>query len=382
MLDVHPLVRPVRDEPRAPVGTPRGARDRVLVAVVVVLAAVEGLIRPDLPWRAASVVLTIALAPTLLGRRDRPLLMVGLAFGAVLLAGLATGGDAPQLYTDAFLLVLAYALVRWGSGREVVLGSAGLVVASVVPVLLRGGGAADLLGGLTVLVAVVTLGAAVRFRARARVRLLDEVRAREREGLARDLHDTVAHHVSAIAIRAQAGLAVAAAEPGAAVDALRVIEAEASRALGEMRSMVRVLRRDDAAQRAPLPGIADLDGLVRGDRGGPVVEIVRTGDLDDLDAAVAVAVYRLVQESVTNARRHARRATRVDVRVAGEGARVRLRVSDDGDPAPARVPAAPGFGILGMVERAALLGGTCEAGPDAPRGWTVTAVLPRTLAGS
>jgi signal transduction histidine kinase len=372
----------VWDEPRAPVGTSRGARDRVLVVVVVVLAAVEGLIRPDLPWRAASVVLTIALAPTLLGRRDRPLLMVGLAFGAVLLAGLATGGDAPQLYTDAFLLVLPYALVRWGSGREVVLGSAGLVVASVVPVLLRGGGAADLLGGLTVLVAVVTLGAAVRFRARAHVRLLDEVRAREREGLARDLHDTVAHHVSAIAIRAQAGLAVAAAEPGAAVDALRVIEAEASRALGEMRSMVRVLRRDDAAQRAPLPGIADLDGLVRGDRGGPVVEIVRTGDLDDLDAAVAVAVYRLVQESVTNARRHARRATRVDVRVAGEGARVRLRVSDDGDPAPARAPAAPGFGILGMVERAALLGGTCEAGPDAPRGWTVTAVLPRTLAGS
>jgi signal transduction histidine kinase len=98
------------------------------------------------------------------------------------------------------------------------------------------------MGGFAVLLASVALGEAFRYRAGARVRGLDQMRLLEREGLARDLHDTVAHHVSAIAIRAQAGLATAASHPDAATDALQVIEAEASRTLAEMRSMVRVLR--------------------------------------------------------------------------------------------------------------------------------------------
>jgi signal transduction histidine kinase len=81
---------------------------------------------------------------------------------------------------------------------------------------------------------------------------------------------------------------------------------------------------------------------------------------------------------VTNARRHARHATRIEVRVAADGSSVRLRVSDDGDTGLLRPAASPGYGLIGMIERAHLLGGTCEAGPDPGRGWTVTAVLPRT----
>jgi signal transduction histidine kinase len=80
---------------------------------------------------------------------------------------------------------------------------------------------------------------------------------------------------------------------------------------------------------------------------------------------------------VTNARRHARHATRIEVRVAADDSSVRLRVSDDGDAGLLRLTGSPGYGLAGMIERAQLLGGTCEAGPAPGGGWTVTAVLPR-----
>ncbi len=108
---------------------------------------------------------------------------------------------------------------------------------------------------------------------------------------------------------------------------------------------------------------------------GPPVDVEIDTGLDDLPPAVGTALYYLAQEAVTNARRHASQATRIEVRVAADDRAVRLRVSDDGEPRPAR--GAPGFGLVGMAERADLLGGTCEAGPNPGRGWTVTAVLPR-----
>lgn len=102
-----------------------------------------------------------------------------------------------------------------------------------------------------------------------------------------------------------------------------------------------------------------------------------SGDVVGVPPAVGAAIYRLVQESVTNARRHARHATRIEVRVTADDSSVRLRVSDDGDTGLLHPAGSPGYGLIGMIERAHLLGGTCEAGPDPGRGWTVTAVLPR-----
>ena len=154
----------------------------------------------------------------------------------------------------------------------------------------------DLICGTTVLVALSPRGrdSLPRWHAYARCSRPD-ARARE---LARELHDTVAHHVSAIAIQAQAGQAVAATDPASAVEALAVIEAEASRTLYEMRTMVRVLRDGEAADYAPQRGISDLDGLTRM---SPVVQVHRTGDLAGRPQPVEVAVYRICQESVTNA---------------------------------------------------------------------------------
>jgi signal transduction histidine kinase len=368
---VTQLLRAVWFEPR-PAGAPaRVWRDWMLVAVLVVVAVLEGVLRPELPWRAVSVAIAVALVPTVLWRRTHPLLMVAIAFGVCAVSPLLTGGELAELQTMGFLTILPYALFRWGSGREMVFGSAIMLCRLGILVLLSQTSLGTAAVGVLVLSVAAACGTAMRYRARARQRELEKVKLLERERLARDLHDTVAHHVSAIAIRAQAGLATMSLRPEAAADALRVIEAEATRTLTEMRTMVRALRRaeDEAAELAPSPRIADLARL--GAEAGPVVDV----EIDDLSPSVGGAIYRLAQESVTNARRHARHATRIHVRVAADDTSVRLRVTDDGESGNAG--ATPGYGLIGMTERADLLGGTCEAGPNPGRGWTVTAVLPR-----
>jgi signal transduction histidine kinase len=358
-------------------------RDWMLVALIVLVAVLEASLRTDLSQPLLAAVIVVAMAPTVLWRRTRPLLMLAIAFGVMAIAGLLLGESI--LYTSVFVLVLPYALFRWGGGRALVVGCAVLVPNLAVSVL-RGGDFGDLLGEIALTVIVVTLGVALRYRARARMRELDRAKLLEREMLARDLHDTVAHHVSAIAIRAQAGLATAALKPDAATDALSVIAAEASRTLAEMRSMVRVLRQGEAPELAPGRTLSDIEQLASAEQiggtepvgdagpGDPRVDVRVTGDTKSIPPTVAAAVYRLAQESVTNARRHARGASLIDVVVEADAGGVRLRVTNDGDAGPAT---SPGYGITGMTERAALLGGTLEAGRAPDGGWVVSAVLPR-----
>lgn len=375
------LLRSVWHEPPAPDPPARVWRDWALVAAIVPTAIVEAIFRPDVPWRIPSLVIALALTPLLLWRRTHPLLVVSVTFGTLLvltLADVLAGSSEPAgLYTNAFVLILPYSLFRWGSGREAVIGLGPIMASAILSIVTDYEGVAESIGGAAILLAALALGEAFRYRARARSRELDQVKLVERERLARDLHDTVAHHVSAIAIRAQAGLAAAAQRPAAASEALRVIEAEASRTLTEMRSMVRVLRDDEPAARAPTPQLDDLRGLAGDAEAGPPVEVEIRGDLRDLPPTVGTAVYRLAQESVTNARRHARHATRIEVQVEADDTTVRLRVHDDGDSSHLRSTPPPGYGLLGMIERTDLLGGSCRAGPDPDRGWTVSAELPR-----
>ena len=185
--------------------------------------------------------------------------------------------------------------------------------------------------------------------------------------------------MSAIAVQAQAGGVVAGTRPDKAVEVLAAIESEASRTLAEMRSMVRVLREDDPVEYAPRLGVADLPALADAD-GAPAVEVSLAGSLDRLPRPVDAAVYRLAQEALTNAVRHARSATRVAIDVRQQGETVRLRVTDDGRTDPGPTPA-PGFGLLGMAERAQLLGGTFAAGPAPDGGWVVEAELPVEVSG-
>ncbi|MBO3736843.1 sensor histidine kinase [Actinoplanes flavus] len=351
------------NEPRATPPPPvRVWRDWALAGLLLPAVVVEGVVRSA----PAGVLFAVAVVPLVWWRRQRPLLMLALGFGACTVEPFLTG--SPSLLSMAVvLLLLPYALFRWGSGREVVAGSVILAGRLAIGWGFRQMTAADVVAGLIILFGIGALGLAMRFAARARLRERQHLRMLERERLARDLHDTVAHHVSAMAIRAQAGQATAETDPASAVEALRLIESEASKALASMRSMVRVLRE---------PGIGDVRALAGPSTVGPPVELRLDGDVDDLSPAVAATLFRLTQESVTNARRHARNATRIEVRVTADETSVRLEVSDDGE----HGGLSPGYGVSGMIERAGLLGGTCQAGPNPDRGWSVSATLPRVAA--
>jgi signal transduction histidine kinase len=340
-------------------------------------ALIEGVVRPDVAWRPVVTVLAMATIPALLLRRSRPLLAALIGFGvAGLLSVLQLVGDTTDLglYSMMAILILLYSLVRWGSGREVVLGMAFVSVVVALGIYVSFVGWADVFGAIVFLLLFVALAAVFRYRADLWQRQQLEIRNEERVALARELHDTVAHHVSAIAVQAQAGGVVAGTQPEKVAAVLAAIESEASRTLAEMRSMVRVLRDDETVAYSPQLGVADLPSLAQADH-TPAVEVSLAGPLTDLAGPVDAAVYRLAQEALTNAVRHADGATRVRIDVRREGSCVRLRVTDNGRTEPGAVPK-PGFGLLGMTERAQLLGGSLRAGPGPEGGWAVEAELP------
>jgi signal transduction histidine kinase len=365
-------------EPRAPGAREPFWRDWLLVGVLMLLAIAEGVLGETVVWRPLSMALTAALIVTLPWRRTHPLLMVTLAFGSTAVVqsiAIARGVDWKGLDTNAFMLILPYALLRWASGREAVLGLAVITISFATAVWLEALSWKEVLGASLFLLFPAALGASVRYQDSAQRRAREQVRLRERGELARELHDTVAHHVSAIAIQAQAGRTLAAQRTEAAVEALTVIEEAASRTLVEMRRIVGALRDDGEAARAPTATLADIERLARDDAFPLRVDVTLTGELDALDTSMQSTLYRLAQESVTNAVRHARGARSVSVRIEGGAGSVRLRVDDDGESIAGLTDR--GFGLRGMSERVTLLGGTLHAGPGATRGWTVEAVLPK-----
>lgn len=370
------LGRTLLAEPRVPNAPRRVWRDWLLVGVLVPTAVLEGLFRDDVVWRPLAIVLAVSLAFTLLWRRTYPL-MAALVFGCFVVldvVALAMSALPIGLYTMAYALILAYSLARWGAGRELVIGLTMMLLAAGMGLAADFTGIGEAVGGILFLLFPFELGIAVRYLSSTRLRELDQVKLRERAQLARELHDTVGHHVSAIAIRAQAGQLLASTQPNAAVDALAVIEREASQALAEMRVVVGGLRDGESAPLTPQPRVAELEQLASDD--GPDVRINRSGDLDDLTPAMDTAIYRIAQESVTNAVRHGAHVTRIDVGVVGDTDRVHVTVTDDGD-ANVNGRGVDGFGLVGMAERATILGGTLDAGPQPGRGWRVHAVLPK-----
>jgi signal transduction histidine kinase len=332
-------------------------------------------------WRPAALVVGVMVACLLPWRNRHPLATSAAAFGSLLLldvAALLVVGARVELNTAAFVLVFPYAVFRWGSGREAVIGSLIMSVAWLVSFWTDPMTVGDAIGAAAVVTIPAAVGAAVRAYAATRRRELDAARIRERERLARELHDSVAHHVSAIAVQAQAGRTVAATAPAAVLDALAAIEAAASQALAEMRTTVRALRNESEDPLGAPPGVADVRRLATVGNGTPTVAVQIDVDLGNVAAPVDLAVYRIAQEAVTNAVRHARRATVVDVRVEGDERCVRLTVTDDGEPVrPGSAGSAEGFGLVGIRERVAVLGGMISMGPRRGRGWLVDVTLPR-----
>lgn len=235
-------------------------------------------------------------------------------------------------------------------------------------------------GWLAVVLSVAEVARVRREQAEAQQQAAEDER-RRREGeqrlsVAQELHDVLAHNISLINVQASVALHLLDQQPEGARPALAAIKEASSEALSELRSALDLLRGtgDDgsaAAPTAPAPRLADLDGLVAGVRAGGLDVTVEGGHPPaPLPAAVELAAYRIVQESLTNVTRYAR-ARAVRVRLAyGEG--VTVEVTDDG----VGGGAGPGRGITGMRERAAALGGSVDAGPAPGGGFRVLAHLP------
>lgn len=366
--------------PREPNPPPRFWRDWLLFGAVVVASILELVLREDLLWRPFNAGFSVLLAWAVLNRRSHAFLAAAVILLALNVADVLklvlTDGEELDYYTAAFVLILLYCVFRWGSGREAAWMLVLMFGAWVVSFFSSFNSASDIIGGGIVLLFAPLLGLEVRFYSNSRAQQLERAKSSERELIARELHDTVAHHVSAIAIQAQAGLAVAKASPDAAITALEVIEDQAARTLAEMRSMVGTLRTGEAAELAPQAGVHDIARLDNTSSEGPLVYVELVGDLTELRPSVDAALYRLAQESITNATRHATNATVVRVRIEGEPDAIQLTVIDDGDRVSG-LDGQGGYGLLGMAERAKLLGGTLSAGPGPRRGWMVSATIPR-----
>ncbi|MFI0448649.1 sensor histidine kinase [Actinomadura sp. 6N118] len=201
----------------------------------------------------------------------------------------------------------------------------------------------------------------------------------ERQRIARELHDVVAHHMSMIAIQAEAAPYKVTELPAETRQDLSEIRATALDALTELRRILGVLRQEDGAETAPQPSLDRMDELVAGARGaGLSVTFTETGDRRHVPPGYELTIYRIVQEALSNAMRHAPGSTVV---VAIDFAAEALRVSVVNEPPPgSRRPQEPppggGHGLVGMRERAAMLGGELTAGPTLAGGFEVDATLP------
>jgi signal transduction histidine kinase len=212
--------------------------------------------------------------------------------------------------------------------------------------------------------------------------LLEHSARGERARISRELHDVVAHHISMIAVQAETARLTTQGMPPVGAQRLLAIGDTARSALTEMRRLLGVLREDPAAelvQRRPQPGLAQLNELLDEAReaSGAGARLIVSGWLTPLDPGVELAAYRIVQEALTNARRHAPGAA-VDVELRYADDALYLRVRDNGPgPGPDADAAAPGsHGLLGMRERAAAVGGRLRTGAAPGGGFLVEAMLP------
>ncbi|HEX4723385.1 MAG TPA: sensor histidine kinase [Pseudonocardiaceae bacterium] len=356
----------------------------IAIALVIAICGnlAAGNVRPPdgVPVWAAWVV-GIAVGLPVLLRRRRPIPALA---AATVIAALSTVVGYPVVgYLG--VAVVAHMVASVESLHRSVTALVACLVVSVV--VLAVASRADPIGAIGFVSAAVVVAWLIGRIARERriaaglaaERRAEHALAEERLRIARELHDIVAHGMSLVAVKAAVANHVAVDRPDEARDALSVIETVSRDSLAELRRMLGVLRSGDTpaepAGTGPAPGIAGLPDLVdRAVSAGVRAELdVRaTGPLPE---GISVAVYRIVQEAVTNVIKHAAPAT-CRITVATRGGRVRVDVTDDGERALPVSVAATGHGLLGMRERVLLYGGELRAGPRPNGGFAVSAELP------
>jgi signal transduction histidine kinase len=309
---------------------------------------------------AAAIVLTLAAAGALAVRERAPLAVLAVALASA--AAIAAVGEMAAgvtvlvaLYTVADVCerrvsLIALAPVIAATAAISVAGPEQPVVSAVTSAVLAAG--------------VWGLGAYVRAQRRELMQLAVQ---EERTAIARELHDIVAHSVTVMLLGVRGARDVLRTRPDAAEDALAQVEASGERSLVELRRILALLRGAGEAPSRPQPSLAELGELVAEHRAaGLPVRLQVTGEARPLPAGVELSAYRIVQEALTNAAKHAAPRS-VVVTVAFRGAGLDVEVLDDGG---------AGQGLVGMRERVALLGGELEAGRVAAGGYRVAARLP------
>ena len=343
-----------------------------------------------------AVAATCVAGLSLAWRRARPLASFTVFVVACLVVTLT---DHYIGLLSVLLLFSLYSLAAHGRRKDGVVGLATVLLIFVALALLDVPdlGTADLLQACALLLAAWALGDAIRSRRTEqaeRLRIAEQEAATARElaarsvveerlRIARELHDVIAHSMSLIAVQAGVGGHVIRSDTAAAEHALEIIAETSRNALTQTRWMLGLLRGEDAeGPAAPMHSIRDLDGLVRDMREvGIKVVLSVAGPARPLDDAIELAAYRIVQESLTNVLKHSG-ATQAQVTVTyGEGG-VDVEVSDlghGGSKGRGELGAAGGHGLVGLRERARLLGGDFECGPSGAHGCLVAAHLPSSV---
>ncbi|MGW2291065.1 sensor histidine kinase [Streptomyces phaeochromogenes] len=370
---------------------PRGA-DAVLATVLFLLTALleEGpgdslVIRPVTRDLGPALLLFTVAGAALYLRRRRPVAVLCVA----LVAWLPTLGSSYSTL-GGIVIVALYSVGRhdddnrWGP-----LGVGTAVVVLTIDGLLLSTPWEDIGFGYVVMFGAWYLGRRLRLRAGRAARIRQEqaaearrIVAEERTHIARELHDVVAHRVSMMTVQAGAARMVAAEDPQGALEAMAAVEEAGRQALDELRHLLGVLRPN--AERdglGPQPGLADLPRLVAEVREAGLDVSVTGGIQDPLPARVDLSAYRIVQEALTNVLKHSGPQTRTEVRLRADGDGITIVVLDDGLGTAVRSVSAaheglPGHGIVGMRERALLLGGSLDAQPRPGGGFRLTARLP------
>jgi signal transduction histidine kinase len=384
----------------------------VLIALLDLTALSGGFAqRSPLPFWLVGALLVVPLVV----RRRRPMLVA-----YVILAGgvlqLLTHGSAPEGHSlvvrpaDLALGISLYTLVAYRGRRTALPYAAAMAAGTLAWALWRVVYWQHLDSDAVLAAATLSVGAVLIFvlswvlgefvgarrayddEVRERLKLVETERdqhtriavAAERTRIARELHDVVAHAVSVIVVQADGAAYAIGADPQLARAAVDTISATGREALVELRRLLDVLRRDDepAGDRVPQPSIGALPELVeKVTEVGLPVELTLRGELDGLPAAVGLGLYRIVQEALTNTLKHAGPGARAMVRVQRVGGLVEVEVWDNGPVIAGATgtglgAVSGGNGLIGMRERASVLGGTLDAGPLPGGGWRVRATFP------
>ena len=358
----------------------------VLVFGLGVLAQIE--LWLDDAWaadRKALSLVALGMTGALLLRLRAPIATLLLeSAGLQVMTALNTVRDDDPMTLVIMALIAVYSAGAHTRGRALLAGAL-IVVSQIVIGAIQDGSSINVSGFLFFGVFIggpFLAGVAMRMR-REREHLLVHERdarartavAEERTRIARELHDVVAHAVSVIVLQARGARRALAHEPDETRAALDAIEATASQALTEMRRLLEMLRTDDEASAlAPQPSLVHLDALAEQVReAGLPVEVAVEGERRDLPSGVDVSAYRIVQEALTNALKHAGPAhARVRVRYGAD--ELELEIADTG--AGSENGDGAGHGLVGMRERASLFGGEVDAGPLPGGGFAVHARLP------